>query len=574
MTDANPGERSLRAVDYLAESLTELGVRHLFGVSGANIEDLYHALSPRPEVTAVVAKHEFAAATMADGYARSTNQLGVVAATSGGGALNLIAGLGEAHASRVPVLALVGQPPTALNGRGAFQDSSGYGGSFDAERLFGAVSRFCARVTDADALPALLANAVTAARAGGPAVLLLPKDVQQRSIDEPPSITGMIPPHSNTDASALPDATRELMRARAAGSPVLIIAGDEVARANARRELALLVDVLGASVAVAPDAKDVFDNRDTRFAGVAGVMGHPAVHERLTAAAVCVLVGTRLPLMTRGGLEPTLAEKTVVSIGLEPAFVPAAVSVVTRDLGAALGRLAGDLVTHDRAAVTHDRAAEAPPTPPHSLPSAGYTGAGIRYRDAVAAIESVLPADADVFVDAGNTGASAIHHLPAPKDGRFVVALGMGGMGYTFGAAIGAAFARGRRTYVIAGDGAFFMHGMEVHTALENDLPVTFIVFNNDAHAMCVTREQIYYGATYSYNRFRHAEIGVGMAAMFPGLRACHAKTTDELAEVLAETNSSGLPAFVSIDCDADEIPPFQPFLKEIASDEELVDVG
>jgi acetolactate synthase-1/2/3 large subunit len=358
------------------------------------------------------------------------------------------------------------------------------------------------------------------------------------------------------------------MRARAAGSPVLIIAGDEVARANARRELALLVDVLGASVAVAPDAKDVFDNRDPRFAGVAGVMGHPAVRQRLTEAAVCVLVGTRLPLMTRGGLEPTLAEKTVVSIGLESPFVPATVSVVTRDLGAALGRLAGDLVTHDRAAEAP------PPTPPNSLPSAGYTGAGISYRDAVAAIESVLPADADVFVDAGNTGASAIHHLPAPKDGRFVVALGMGGMGYTFGAAIGAAFARGRRTYVIAGDGAFFMHGMEVHTALEHDLPVTFIVFNNDAHAMCVTREQIYYGGTYSYNRFRHAEIGIGMAAMFPGLRACHAKTTDELAEVLAETNASGSPAFVSIDCDPDEIPPFQPFLKEIGSDEERVDVG
>ena len=87
-------------------------------------------------MTGVVAKHEFSAVTMADGYARSTSGLGVVAATSGGGAMNLVAGLAESYTSRVPVLALVGQPPTALEGHGAFQDSSGRAGSIDAVRLF------------------------------------------------------------------------------------------------------------------------------------------------------------------------------------------------------------------------------------------------------------------------------------------------------------------------------------------------------------------------------------------------------------------------------------------------------
>ncbi len=75
--------------------------------------------------------------------------LGVVAATSGGGCLNTVAGLGEALASRVPVLALIGQAPTSLDGRGAFQDTSGRNGALDAEALFSAVSVFCRRVTDA-----------------------------------------------------------------------------------------------------------------------------------------------------------------------------------------------------------------------------------------------------------------------------------------------------------------------------------------------------------------------------------------------------------------------------------------
>ncbi len=102
-----------------------------------------------PEITAVLAKHEFSAATMADGYSRSGAGLGVVAATSGGGALNLIPALGESFTSRIPVLALVGQPATGMDGRGSFQDTSGRNGSLNAEALFSQTSVFCRRITNA-----------------------------------------------------------------------------------------------------------------------------------------------------------------------------------------------------------------------------------------------------------------------------------------------------------------------------------------------------------------------------------------------------------------------------------------
>src|ERR1700760_3895188 len=113
---------SQRVVDHIVEQLADRGVRYVFGVGGANIEDLYDAAYARDDVTAVLAKHEFSAATMADGYSRATSDIGVVAATSGGGALNLIPALGESFASRVPVLALVGQAPTGMDGMGSFQD--------------------------------------------------------------------------------------------------------------------------------------------------------------------------------------------------------------------------------------------------------------------------------------------------------------------------------------------------------------------------------------------------------------------------------------------------------------------
>ena len=133
--------------------------------------------------------------------------------------------------------------------------------------------------------------------------------------------------------------------------------------------------------------------------------------------------------------------------------------------------------------------------PPHD-------GPGVRYADAIAALDTLLPDGCDIVVDAGNTGAAAIHRLPVRRAGRFVVALGMGGMGYSFGAGVGMAFGRNRRTVVIAGDGAFFMHGMEIHTAVQHRLPILFVLLNNNAHAMCAAREQLFFEGLHSYNRY------------------------------------------------------------------------
>jgi acetolactate synthase I/II/III large subunit len=198
----------------------------------------------------------------------------------------------------------------------------------------------------------------------------------------------------------------------------------------------------------------------------------------------------------------------------------------------------------------------------------------VRYGDAMAVLDDLLPDGADVVVDAGNSGAAAVHQLPARPAGRFIIALGMGGMGYSFGAGIGLAFARGRRTVVIAGDGAFFMHGMEIHTAVEYGLPITFVLFNNNAHAMCVTREQLFYDDRYSYNRFRPSRIGAGLAAMFPDLPSRDVESLDALPEALREALSADGPSVVTIECSADEIPPFAPFLNNIATKETQPDVA
>jgi acetolactate synthase-1/2/3 large subunit len=339
---------------------------------------------------------------------------------------------------------------------------------------------------------------------------------------------------------------------------VLVIAGDGVARHDARSELATFVTQTGARVAVAPDARDVFDNLDPHFIGLVGVMGNPSLTEFLAHADACVVVGTRLPYLAHEGIEAELARRPLVSVHFEPSFEDGAPRVeLLGDVKAGLRALSAHLGARATRAVAALPTQELVTT---FLP--GMRPRGIEFREALHAVMAAVPEDANIIVDAGNTGASAVHWTRSPRQGRFLLALGMGGMGYSFGAAIGAAFANGRRTFVLAGDGAFYMHGLEVHTALQYRLPIVFIVFNNNAHGMCFVREHLYFGGNYSYNLFQAAEPAGGLGAMFPSLKVLPGRTATEIGQSLRELPPG--PAVMSIQVDPGEVPPFLPFLQAV----------
>ena len=278
-----------------------------------------------------------------------------------------------------------------------------------------------------------------------------------------------------------------------------------------------------------------------------------------------------MSVTSRGGLDDVLTSLPVLSIGSAPPYV-ASTHVHTDDLRGSLSLLTAALSGHGR-----PLGVRVPDEVPRTeLEPPRFSGPGIRYRDAMTVLDTAMPDRVDVVVDAGNIGASAIHHLPVRRDGRFIVALGMGGMGYSFGAGVGMAFAamsaraksgrQSRRVIVIAGDGSFFMHGMEIHTALQYRLPVTFLLFDNHAHAMCVTREQLFYDDLYSYNRFGPSRLGAGLATMFPGLPSMDVDDITELPAALRTAFEVDGPSVVSVECSADEIPPFAAFLGNAAA--------
>jgi acetolactate synthase-1/2/3 large subunit len=570
MSQAKPAQ-SLRVADYLVRCLHELDVEYAFGMNGANIEDVFAAAHRAGAPRTVVAKHEFSAVAMAHGYHLRSGGLGVVLTTSGGGAFNAVAPLAEALSSRVPLLAVIGQIPRALEGRGAFQDSSGAPGTPDAHGAFAAVSVSCVVATNAEDVPAALERSVRAAlEKRGPSVLFLPKDVQQSELRAVPAALSL----ARTGVGETPEwhgwPELEVMLERSRVPP-LIVLGEDLVEEGAVEPALELVELLDGRVAVTPGAKGLYDHRSPRFLGVTGVMGHPSVKEYLEKADLCLVVGTPLPLVARYGLETALAQTPLVAVNIRPDFlerlsppvapatrpprlaVPGPLFWRLSEINALLG---GRRSRKGAPGGERLRILEVPAVPRSEL----------SYQAAVAAIEPFLEDDADVFVDAGNTGAALVHYLKTRGKGLFFLALGMGGMGYSFGAAIGSAFHSRKRTCLFAGDGAFFMHGLELHTAVEHDLPLLAVVFNNNSHAMCELRDGLFLGGERGENVFRKAHIGRAMAAMFPTLLARDAGDAASLAAALEEIREHRGPALLSVSVDPREFPPFAPFLDRLAA--------
>jgi acetolactate synthase-1/2/3 large subunit len=407
----------------------------------------------------------------------------------------------------------------------------------------------------------------------GPAVLLLPRNVQSDACADELLPLPTAARRGAPGAPVPPLLARRLNTAIDGPVAPLVIAGRGALAAEARSELLRLADAWGAAIAVAPDAKSTVASAHPRLLGVAGVMGHPEVLDYAARAPVCVLAGTRLPDVSAYGLTSALAQATLVSLNERPCFPGLAGH---RDVHELPGPLAQNLAALRRATAAAAAAAAAKALqPPYVRPPAGaatVNGARLPLRAGASGDEGAISAEramlvlgdhleygSDVLIDAGNAGAFAIHHLPSDGEGMRSVALGMGAMGHAFGAAIGACEFTHRRTYVVAGDGAFYMHGMEIHTAIERRLPITFVIINNNAHAMCNLREQRLLGGATDLNLFAPARLGDGVRAMFPALEAAEVGSARELERALSRERACEGPYLISVTTAADEQPPFWP---------------
>lgn len=565
--------------DALVHTLLALDVRFVFGVSGANIEHLHDAIHRlgQGRLRSIMARSESGAAFMADCYARVHRRLGVCCATSGGGMLNLLAGVAESFAESVPVLAIVGQPPMSLHGRGAFQDSSGVGHTVNAVQLWSSVSKFTAQVTRAEEFWPTLERALRAALTGrpGPAVLLIPRDVYELDVGEGlPDWEAWLQEAMRPPAVAAERVDPLLDALRSARAPVLVL-GHGVRRSPGGEQVAEFALATGLPVATTLGARGDFPNHAPNYLGMLGVAGHPSVHEYLDREAdLLVFAGTGLNVMTRGPISHLLSKKNVFFVNVD-----------CGDLAA--NYRTARFIEADAGEVFRTLRARQADAPLRFSPPRGYERrifrpllangqrsqlgqGGLLQSHALALLERVLPRDGHLVFDAGNCAASALHYGQTPPGTTSTIALGMGGMGYAVGGAIGAQFGApaGARTVAFVGDGAFLMSGLEVHTAVEHGLPILYVLFNNGSHGMCVTRQKLFFegrveSATYPALDIARLSSGMGgPERLWVGQAGSAAELEQRMEEYLAR---GPMPGVLELLLGDEELPPFTPFLPKDA---------
>jgi thiamine pyrophosphate-dependent acetolactate synthase large subunit-like protein len=459
----------------LVEQLEAIGVEVVFGIPGVHNLAIFDALRRSKAIRTVVVRHEQAAGYAADGYARATGRLGVLVTTTGPGAANAAAAMGEARASRSPVLHISTQVESRL--------LAGRGGRFSlhespAQReLMGAVGVWSATVARADAIPSMVLHAARKSFEGrrGPSFLEIPHDLLAEPIsarpEQPRSLATSTPPDEKSIARAV--------SALDAAKRPAVWAGGGVISSGAAAELAGLAEALDAPVV-------------TTFAGKGSIpRGHPLsvgmpphqpeVTRLLARSDALLVVGSDLDAMnTQGWRLPLPRPRVSINVVAEDARRNYAADIVVE----ADARLAVEALTLRLSKRRRGAGARRVSTMRQAAARAVRANKEFAAPFAfVERLEKLVPEDCVVLCDMAVPGYwTAAYYTPAAPR-AFAYPMGWGTLGFAFPASIGVA-AAGRRAVVVCGDAGFLFAPAELATAFEHRLPILVVVVNDEGYGM------------------------------------------------------------------------------------------
>jgi len=482
-----PDDLPRSGADALVRRLRDHGVRHIFGYPGGQMTPIYDALYRDGTIRHFLARHEQAAAFMADGYARATGRPGVCLAVCGPGVLNAATPLGTAFTDSVPLLLISGQIPT--QGRGL---RSGYYHENDQLAACAAMTKCSARVERVEEVVPALDRAFAALTAGrpGPVLFEVPLDVLRA--EYPPAVWPS-PPAQLAPPSPDPSAVPTLATLLKGWHRPLLLAGGGVVSAGAEALLVRLAERLGAPVFHTAMGKSAVPS-DHPLA--AGLPWHRATSDLTNMASFFS------PLFTEAdGLLAVGCRFTQLATGSWTMPLPKSIAQIDVD-HAEIGRhyrvTAG--VCADARLALQGLLEELPPEPRHPWAPPPDTRQAWRLpgMDLIGPLRRALPRDAIVAADITRLGYIMLAEFPVYQPRTFLHPPGFVAMGHGLPAALGAKAAFPERAVVaILGDGCFQMCGMELATAVQERLPVVSVVVNDGALTLIKAIQQRRYESRF-----------------------------------------------------------------------------
>lgn len=470
--------------EILLECLVEQGVTHVFGYPGASILGVYDALPAyEGRITHILSSHEQHAAHAADGYARATGKPGVVFATSGPGATNLLTGIAAAYMDSVPLVAVTCNVATSLLGKDSFQE-------VDIAGVTMPVTKHSLIVKNIHSLADAIRNAFRIALSGrqGPVLIDIPRDVIEGTCDFAPKAC---PPPKARLLSDEVDVLGAAALIQESRKPV-ILAGGGVNAARGGEELLALANLLKGPVACTLMGLGSFPQDHPGYLGMMGMYGEPWVEEALAQADLVIAIGTRFSERSVPRPDTFAPQARVLHIDRDAAEVnknvPASLSLVG-DARLALAALLPLLTQREQGWF-----AKSDPVDPVAPPPAE----GLSHGKVLDTLARLAGPDQIYTTDVGQHQLWAAKHLPIRRPRQLLTSGGLGAMGFGLGAAVGAAFATGERIVCITGDGGLTMNMQELSTIAAYDLPVVVVLLNNGTLGMVRQSQQVWCGGRFS----------------------------------------------------------------------------
>lgn len=555
----------LSGSDIIVECLLEQGADTIFGYPGGAVLNIYDSLYKYSDkIRHVITCHEQGACHAADGYARSTGKTGIVLATSGPGATNLVTGIATAYMDSIPLVAITGNVSCGLLGLDSFQE-------VDITGITMPITKHNFIVKSVDELADTIRLAFQIAMSGrkGPVLIDVPKDITQAFTEYTPA-----PAQKPFEAAPLSEdeisAAAELI---ANAKRPYIYAGGGVIASEASAELKTLAELTDAPVSCSLMGQGAYDETDRRYIGMLGMHGTVKAAYALNNCDLFIGIGTRFSDRVTGDTSVFGKQAKIIHIDIDPAEFNKNIDVdvtVSGDVKAVLSALNAKIAQQshpewceevlggDFGEPVQEGTKELPVTP----------------EAVIEELDRLTSGEAIITTEVGQTQMWAAQYYKCRNPRSFISSGGLGTMGYGLGAALGAKTGNPDKTVVnMAGDGSFAMNLNELISAAAHGINIIEIVMNNNVLGMVRQWQRLFYSKHFSETTLdaRHIDY-VKLGEAF-GVKTFVIEKTEDITPVLTEalSISKSAPVMIEVRIDRDinvlpMIPAGKPVVNPITS--------
>ncbi len=534
----------ISGAEIMVKCLEQEGVTMTFGYPGAVICPFYDHIF-QSDIEHVLVRSEQNAAHAASGFARTSGKAGVCIATSGPGATNLITGIATAYMDSIPLVAITGQVNSDLLGRDVFQEAD----------ITGACEPFTKHsylVKNTEDLPRVFKEAFHIATTGrpGPVLIDVPVDVQTREIEEfvYPEKADIVGYKPRVQGHAM-QIKKALETISSAKRPV-ICCGGGVVLAGAREEMVAFAKKSQIPVVSTMMGFGVIPQDSDLYLGMIGTHGKPFANRVMNEADVIVMCGARVG--DRAVTAPNVLEAhaKIIHIDIDPAEIGKNLSVDIPIVGN-IQLVLQEMAEQVSPCACEDWVQTVRQYKQDYIPRGEPRTDFVEPRQFVRDLSAMMEEDAILTADVGQNQIWAANNFNV-KEGRFLTSGGMGTMGYSLPAAIGAKLAKPHRQVVaICGDGSFQMSMCELATVCQNQVGVKLIIMRNQRLGMVREFQTRLYGSRYIATILNGDPDFVQLVSAY-GIQTALATSNQQAKELAKEMLASDKPYVLVCDVDPD----------------------